>query len=264
MASATQELRHEINHSETASNAETNQILERLIALRTREGDSKRALISIRIEQGHELKRLQAAAGRGQWLKLLSQTGFHESTAQRLMKVADSWLGKSILTTGQGLLERLPLDLQKLAKLASLTDDFVRELLVAGADFEEMSRGELSQMVDAKLLAKAKNELRVDDAGRDEIYEAGVPSSHPRATQTEDSLAAPPSLPSLTSSPGPVAAVPEAVASYATCCRQLAALKAAVLAEIAMGAQELRYEIQNATELGTEVLAAVLLQLKTS
>lgn len=123
------------------------ELAEIVAAIRKLQGDEQQAhveAIQARIEIGKKLAELRTAVAHGKWSEILKQVGYNERTAQRYIEVGKSWW--QIRTMGSDLLAKLPWDLQKLAVLSRLSPDQLQDFL-AGADVDEMSRGEVLQAV---------------------------------------------------------------------------------------------------------------------
>jgi len=131
------------------------QLIEKITAARQEEYADRKHIVISKLKQGAGLKKLKEKAGHGRWKSYLEMLGYHESNASRLMKLAESWFDDEIVTMGHDLVKHLPLDLQKLVKLTELTAVQARKLLKL-QDFDDMSREEVRDAVDAKLLACGK------------------------------------------------------------------------------------------------------------
>lgn len=118
--------------------------------LQQEEGVARSQVIRCRIRQGQHLVQLREQVSKGKWGEICKDLGLSERNAQRLMELGRSWLAADTRTTGTGMLDKLPLDLQKLTALCRLSEPKLKKFVVKH-DLDEMSRGQVREAVNVAL-----------------------------------------------------------------------------------------------------------------
>ena len=103
----------------------------------------KRAFLVKQVTIGWLLTRLKRKTDHGKWAETVAAVGYNKQIAQRLIRLYKSPLVGQMHTGGTHLTDRLPIDTQKLAALATLPADKLAVALDSGIDFDAISRAQL-------------------------------------------------------------------------------------------------------------------------